>query len=169
MPVDSFKYLSRLVTRYYKATQVVGRGPIPWTPLLKPLAECTFSLVTSGGLYHKTQDPPFDVERERRQPSWGDPSYRVLPADLPSADLGVSHNHINPSGVLEDMNVLMPLDRFRALQGQGRIGGLAPRHYSFMGYQGFPSDLSGWEGTSGPQVADRMEEDGVDCVFITTA
>ncbi len=42
-------------------------GPIPWTPLSKPLKEATVALVTSAGISLKA-DPPFDMERERRKP-----------------------------------------------------------------------------------------------------
>ncbi|MDX1616924.1 MAG: hypothetical protein R3300_21630 [Candidatus Promineifilaceae bacterium] len=89
--VDNFKYLSSLVSGYYQLAQVSGPEPIPWTPLTRPLAERRFGLVTSGGLYHKGHEPPFDLEREQREPSWGDPSYRSLPADLAQDELGVSH------------------------------------------------------------------------------
>jgi D-proline reductase (dithiol) PrdB len=169
MPVDSFKYLSRLVTRYYKLTSVEDRGPVPWTPLQKPLNESRFALVTSGGLYDRRSDPPFDLEREEREPSWGDPSYRAIPNDIPPAELGVSHHHLNIAGVLADHNVLLPIDRFDEFITEGHVGSLALTHYSFMGYQGFPSDLSGWLDRSGPEVTVRMSEEEVDCVFLTTA
>jgi hypothetical protein len=51
---------------------------IPWTPLSKPLADSTVALLSSVGLALKT-DRPFDQEGERRNPWWGDPSYRILP------------------------------------------------------------------------------------------
>ena len=52
MEVDSFRYLSRLISRYYRLTKVEAESTIPWSPLDKPLAQARFSLVTSGGLYH---------------------------------------------------------------------------------------------------------------------
>lgn len=70
MPVDSFKYLPRLITRYYKLTRVTSELPIPWMPLSRPLDQCRFELMTSAGLYHKGHEPPFGVERERREPAW---------------------------------------------------------------------------------------------------
>jgi D-proline reductase (dithiol) PrdB len=169
MPVDSFKYIPRLVARYYKLTTVEDRGPIPWTPLSKPIEQCTFALVTSGGLYDRRHDQPFNLVREEREPAWGDPSYRSIPTDIPPGEMGASHHHLNISGVLADHNVLLPIDRFRELISDGRIGGLARRHYSFMGYQGFPSDLSGWTQVYGPEVAGRLRDEQVDCIFLTTA
>ena len=169
MEVDSFKYLPRLISRYYKLSRVEAQFPIPWTPLDQPLSDCLFSLVTSGGLYHQGHEPPFDLEGERRQPTWGDPSYRTLPTGVDPAEVGVSHFHVNERDVLQDVNILLPIGRFRELVESGRIGGLAEHAYSFMGYQGFPADLSGWRDTYGPQVAEKLRAEGVDCVLLTTA
>ena len=169
MPVDSFKYLPRLITRYYKLTRVEPEFPIPWTPLARPLNECRFGLVTSGGLYHKGHEPPFDTERERQEPTWGDPSFRTIPAGIRQEELGANHLHINTRGVLQDINILLPIHRFQELAAEGRIGSLAGEAYSFMGYQGFPADLSGWREVYGPQVAERLIAAEVDCVFLTTA
>jgi D-proline reductase (dithiol) PrdB len=169
MPVDSFKHLPRLVTRYYKLISLEDRGRIPWTSLQKTLGKCRFALVTSGGLYDKRTDSPFDLEREQREPAWGDPSYRAIPKDIPVGELGASHHHLNTAGVLVDRNILLPIDRFNTMVDEGRIGSLANHHYSFMGYQGFPADLSGWLERSGPEVAGRMSKEEVDCVFLTTA
>ena len=169
MPVDSFKYVSRLVTRYYKLTSVKDYGPIPWTPLSKPIDESTFALVTSGGLYDQRHDKSFDLERESEEPSWGDPSYRGIPVDILPGSIGASHHHLNTNGVLADRNVLLPLDRFQELISEGKVGRLADHHYSFMGYQGYPSDLSRWTEKYGPEVAGRMRDEEVDCIFLTTA
>ncbi len=169
MEVDSFRFLSPLITRYYKLSQVNKEMPIPWTPLRRPISQSRFGLATSGGLYHQGLEAPFDLERERRQPPWGDPSFRTLPTDMDPADVGVSHFHINASDVLDDMNILLPVQRFEELAAQGCIGSLAPHAYSFMGYQGFPADLSGWKEVSGPKVAEKLNAEGVDCVLLTTA
>jgi D-proline reductase (dithiol) PrdB len=169
MEVDSFRFLSPLVKRYYQLSRVEKELPVPFTPLRRPLRESRFGLVTSGGLYHRGHDRPFDEERERREPSWGDPSYRVLPVDMDPAEVGVSHLHINHADVLADMNILLPVGRFRELAAEGRVGGLAESAYSFMGYQGFPADLRAWRGTHGPAVRDRLLAEGVDCVLLSTA
>lgn len=169
MEVDSFRYLSPLIKRYYQFSVVHKELPIPFTALRRPLRECRFGLVTSGGLYATRNEPPFDQERERREPAWGDPSFRVLPVDMDPADVGVSHLHINHADVLADMNILLPIQRFQELAAEGVIGGLAPHAYSFMGYQGFPADLSGWKDVYGPAVCDRLRAEDVDCVLLTTA
>jgi D-proline reductase (dithiol) PrdB len=169
MEVDSFRYVSPLITRYYKLSRVEKELPIPWTPLARPVNQSRFGLVTSGGLYHKGQEEPFDLEGERRNPPWGDPSFRTLPTDMDVSEIGVSHFHINTGDVIDDMNILLPVQRFQEFSAEGRVGSLAPHAYSFMGYQGFPADLSGWKEVYGPQVAEKMRREGVDCVFLSTA
>ena len=169
MQVDSFKYVSRLIKRYYMLTKVETELPIPWSPLAQPLTQSRFGLVTSGGLYHQGHQPPFNLERERQEPTWGDPSFRILPTDMPPSEVGASHFHINTGGVLDDMNVLLPIQRFQELAEEGRIQSLVDHAYSFMGYQGFPADVRGWKEVYGPQVADRLLAEKVDCVLLTTA
>ncbi len=167
MAVDSFKYLPRVIAAFYQMTDRQPELPIPWTPLSRPLTECKFSLVTSGGLYHLDVDPPFDLEREKQEPTWGDPTYRSLPTDIRQTEVGVSHLHINTRDILEDFNILLPITRFRELAAEGRIGGLAKWVYSFMGYQGFPPDTTAWQKTYGPEVAEKLKAEEVDCVLLT--
>ena len=169
MTVDSFKFLPRVITTYYQMTDRQPELPIPWTPLSKPLNECKFGLVTTAGIYHRLEDSPFDLEREKREPTWGDPTFRVLPANLKSEDVDVSHLHINVSDIRKDFNIQLPIQRFQELLADGTIGGLADQAYSFMGFQGFPPDTSAWEDEYGPQVAQALKQEGVDCVFLTPA
>jgi D-proline reductase (dithiol) PrdB len=169
MPIDSFKYLPRIIATYYQATQRQPELPIPWTPLPRPLAQCKFGLLTSGGLYQRQVQEPFDLQREKREPTWGDPTYRRIPASVRQEQVGASHLHINTRDVLQDLNVLLPIYRFQELAAQGLIGGLAEYAYSFMGYQGFPADTAPWQHTYGPQVAEELKSEGVDCVLLTPA
>lgn len=169
MPVDSFKYLPRLIGEFYKMTGYQCELPIPWTPMDRPLADCKFGLVTSGGLYHRGEDRPFDLKREREDPTWGDPSYRILPTDIPQEEVGVSHLHYNPQSVLKDINVLLPVNRFRRLAEEGVIRGRVDKAYSVMGFQGYPPDTEAWRETCGPRIAETLQGQGVDCVLLTTA
>lgn len=169
MPVDSFKYLPRAIAAFYQMTELQPELPIPWTPLPHALAECKFSLVTSGGLYQRGVEPPFDLEREKQEPTWGDPTYRRLPADIQQEEVGASHLHLNLRDVLEDFNILLPIRHFQALAKEGRIGGLARHVYSFMGYQGFPPDTHAWQETYGPQLAEELKTDGISCVLLVPA
>ena len=169
MTVDSFKFLPRLIATFYQMMDREPVHPIPWSPLPCDLEECAFGLITSAGLFQQRHSPPFDLERERQEPTWGDPSYREIPVNIPQDQVGVSHLHLNPQDMLLDINIQLPIRRFQELQQEGRIGRLAKTAYSFMGYQGFPPDTTQWESTFGPQVAQALKADGVDCVLLTPA
>ena len=165
--VDSFKFLPRLIAAFYQMTEREPDLPIPWTKVERPLTDLTFGLVTSGGLYLRATQPPFDVEREQREPTWGDPTYRTIPATVNQTEVAVSHLHLNPAFAETDFNVVLPLSRFQELAAQGVIGGLADEAYSFMGFQGFPPDASAWQTHYGPEIAAKFQASGVDCVPLT--
>ena len=139
-------------------------GPIPWAPLQKPLSETTFALMTSAGISMKA-DPPFDVEREKREPEWGDPTSRNITATAGAADIDVNHLHINTDYIKQDINVILPLTRFQEFEQEGIIGRLAPTSYSYYGFQPpYPGQLL--EETA-PAVASQMQEEGVEAVLMT--
>jgi D-proline reductase (dithiol) PrdB len=167
MTVDSFRWLPGALGAYYRALPLQKADPIPWTPLAKPIEGCRFALVTTAGLYMNNRDPSFDLDGERRNPFRGDPTYRVIPRDVRQEQIGVAHLHINTGDLLADMNVALPVQRFLELEAAGKIGSLAPNHYSFMGYQGYPPNNSEWEKRYGPEVARRMKEEGVNAALIT--
>ena len=169
MPVDSFKFLPPILADLFRETERKPGLPIPWTPLKKPLTECRFALISTGGFYHKGVDPPFDMEREKQEPTWGDPTYRAIPVDIAPAEIGVSHLHINTAIPQADINVLLPIDRFQELLTANQIGGLAKNAYSFMGFQGFPADTAEWETKYVPEVAEILTAEDVDCVLLTPA
>ena len=141
------------------------QGVVPWTPLSKPLRQTTVSLVTSAGISLKT-DPPFDMEREKREPLWGDRSYRVIPKGTTEKDVDVNHLHINTSYIKQDINVILPLTRMVELEQEGIIGRLAPSSYSFYGFQ--------WQNTefleeSIKPISKKMKEEGVEAILLTPA
>src|SRR5436309_4062415 len=166
MPVDSFKYLTRSIAAYYQTLRVERADPVPWTPLSKPLSECRFGLVTTAGIYDKEREPPFDAEREKREPMWGDPTYRHIGRNIAHERVGASHLHINNRDILADINVLLPLNRFAELEEEGVIGSLANENYSFMGYQ---PNTSVWRQRYAPEVAGLLKDDAVDVVLLTPA
>jgi len=167
MAIDSYKWLPGSLANYYKALPLQKAEPMPWTPLAKPIEECRFSLVTTAGLYVKGKQPPFDLDGERKNPFWGDPTYRAIPRNVKQEEIGVAHHHINTADLEADVNIALPVHRFLELESAGEIGSLAPTHYSFMGYQGYPPNSHEWENHYGPEMAARMKEEGVDAVLLT--
>jgi D-proline reductase (dithiol) PrdB len=140
-------------------------GKIPWTPLEKSISETTFTLMTTAGLSMKS-DPPFDMEREKAEPAWGDPSYRQIPRTATESDIEVSHLHINTEYIKQDINVMLPLTRFQEFEKEGIVGKLTPTCYSYYGFQLDPTALLN---ETMPKVADRMRHENVEAVLLTPA
>jgi len=166
MPVDSFKYLPRSIAAYYQTLLVKRADPIPWAPLSRPLDKCRFGLVTTAGIYDKERERPFDAEREKREPMWGDPTYRRIGRDVGHAQIGASHLHINNRDILADINIVLPLSRFAELEEEGVIGSLAAVNLSLMGYQ---PNTSEWRDRYGREVAGLLKDEAVDAVLLTPA
>ena len=136
---------------------------IPWSPVRKCLAESRVSLLSTAGLSMKG-DTPFDMESERKKPTWGDPTWRRLRSDATSESIEANHLHIDTGYVARDLNVALPLDRTRELAAEGVVGALADSHYSTMGYQG--NDTSTLENESAPQIAAAMQSEEVDLALL---
>jgi D-proline reductase (dithiol) PrdB len=166
MPVDSFKYLPGSIAAYYRNLAVPKMDPIPWTPLTKPLSETRFALVTTAGIYVEEKEPPFDQEGERKNPMWGDPTFRRIPRDVRPEQVGASHLHLNNRDIQADLNIVLPVHRFAELEAEGAIGSLAPTSYSFMGFQ---MDSREWRERYAPEVAGLMKDEAVDAVLLTPA
>lgn len=164
MTVDSFRFLPRSIAAYYQNMTVQREDPVPFTPLVKPLSQCRFALVTTAGIYDEEKEPPFDTEREKREPMWGDPSFRRIQRDVHQENIGACHLHTNNRDVLLDMNILLPVQRFLELESEGVIGSLAPTSYSFMGYQ---PNTTAWREQYGPEAAALMKDEAVDAVLLT--
>jgi hypothetical protein len=75
--IDSYKFLPRSMIPDFKAFPYQADDFVNARPVVS-LKNARVALLTSGGLYLKDRQQSFDVERERREPFWGDPTYRVI-------------------------------------------------------------------------------------------
>ena len=165
MLVDSYRFLPRSFLPLYQGAQPLpGEDRPVWAPFAKRLSEARIALVTSAGLYLEGEQAPFDTERERREPFWGDPTHRVLPVDLSGRALGMSHLHVNSDDVLADPGVAIPLGALTDLVAEGRVGAVTPSHYSVMGFQA--PGLEVWRQETAPAIVDRLREEGADGVVL---
>ena len=165
--VDGFRFMPPALRAWISKDipdQPFG-GDIPWTALKKSIKETTFTLVTTAGISMKS-DAAFDMEREKTEPAWGDPSYREIPRIASESDIEVNHLHINTEYIKKDINVMLPLTRFQEFEEEGIIGKLADTCYSYYGFQMDPTALL--EETM-PKVAARMREENIEAVFLTPA
>jgi len=165
--VDGFRFLPPSLKAWVQIfiQEREYKGPIPWTPMPKPLNKATLALVTSAGISLKT-DRPFDMERERREATWGDRSFRIIPRGTTEKEIDINHLHINTIYVKQDINVMVPLTRMAEFEKEGIIGRLAPTAYSFYGFQ--------WENTDFLEeaivpISRKMELEAVEAVLLTPA
>lgn len=163
MAIDSYRFVDFATRQIMKAWAAREEpGVIPFTPLAKPLRECTVALISTAGIA-RTDDLPFDQDGERRDPWWGDPSFRRIPLGTTEKDIRVHHLHIDPKFGEEDLDVLLPMRRLVELAQEGAVAQAAPTHYSFMGYILDPTELLE---TSAPAIAASLHDEHVDAVVL---
>jgi D-proline reductase (dithiol) PrdB len=135
---------------------------IDWRPgarLTKPLRDARVALITTAGLYLPCQTP------FRHSIRHDDCSYREIPDETAVEDLaiGQSSDAFDHTGVEKDRNLVFPLDRLREMVSDGVVGDSAPRHFSIMGSIVATSALIS---ATGPEIARKLHEDGVDAVLL---
>jgi len=146
-----------------KMQEIVKKYPfvvsddIPWTPYRGRPSEQTFALVTSGGLYLKQSQPPFNTESIH-----GDPSFREIPKTVWQEDLGIAHAHYDHSLAQQDINIIFPVQRFVELEKEGIIGRVPDTLYSFS----YVNDVVTLVTRTLPDFISRIKAAGVDVLFL---
>jgi D-proline reductase (dithiol) PrdB len=133
-----------------------GCEPFDSQPWAKgpPLSQRRVALITSAGL-HRTTDKAFSLV---------DLSYRVIPGNIASDDLTMTHSsvHFDRTGFREDVNLVFPIDRLRELEAENLIGSVADYHYSLMGAGWLPQQIE----PTMRELARLLREDKVDAVCL---
>jgi len=134
-----------------------------WSPgaeLRVPLDQAKVALVTTAALYLPEQEP-FD-EKLRG----GDYTYRLIPRGVQLESLRIGHRSsaFDASGIQDDKNLALPLDRLEEMVVEGTVGDLNQRHFSFMGSVTAPGRLIS---QTAPDAARLLMEDHVDAVLLT--
>lgn len=162
------KVISKLLTRFPGLADRVIDGVetkvrvegVPWTPLDKPLSECTVGIVTTAGVHLKNQDP-FDMEDPE-----GDASFRELPSTAYPDELAITHDYYDHADADRDLDVVYPVTRLRELAEEGVIKAPALVNYGFMGHIEGPHLKTLMEKTA-PEVARSVRAEGVNVVVLT--
>jgi len=114
----------------------------PRAALARPLNEATIALITSTGHFVEDRDPaPLGADgmtqeeavRRIRDFLAAEPTLSEIPVDAPASRLRVRHPGYDIQGVRADRNVAFPVDRLWELADDGRIGGVHPTAWSFVG------------------------------------
>ena len=121
------------------------------------LSRATVAIVTTGAL----------VSDDHTDWTQGEQTFRVLPRDERAFRMAHWSLNFDRTGFTSDINVLYPIDRLEELAAEGVIGGVAPRHLSFMG--ALHDTLSTIRLDTGPAAAKLLRDDGVSVVLLTGA
>lgn len=155
--VDSWRFLPPRLAQLLRA-RIEAAPPvdsIPFTPFTTALAAARIALLSTAGI-SCPPDPPFDMDGERANPMWGDPSWRRISAT--AAEVEVNHLHIDTGYIKRDLNVALPLQRLSELVAAGEVGSIAPTHYAVMGFQ---PEAATQVTESAPAIAAAMKAEGV--------
>jgi D-proline reductase (dithiol) PrdB len=156
------RYCPGLVRRWARRHTFASGATIPWAPLHKPLTACRVALVTTGGVHLRTQ-APFDMHNPL-----GDPSFREIPADVPSEQLTITHDYYDHRDADRDPNIVFPWQRLQELVAQGTVGTASPVHLGFMGH--IDGDLvSSLRQQTAPAAAQLLVQHQVDVALLFPA
>lgn len=133
---------------------VANQDPPPWVTLRRPLTKSRLALVASGGVY---------VSGQKAFHHHDDTSLRTIDREVEVADLRTSHFAYDQTAARSDPNVVFPIEPLRRSIAAGRLGGLSPRSYTFMG--GIYSSRRVRDELA-PEIARRVIADQVDLVLL---
>lgn len=90
-----------------------------WNEFKKPLKNSRITLISSSGTYLEGQQPfnPWAVN---------DFSIRLIDVNSPKESMQIAHNYYDHRDAVKDINVVLPLDRFKELEEEMFIGELTP-------------------------------------------
>lgn len=143
---------------YEKPYQWAHFDDVPFTPLGKPLSECTLALVSTSDIAVKSEETADDTHEEFLVGS-----VYSIPSDTPVDDLYSPQEHYDVNAThLDDVDSFFPITRLHELAAQGRFKDVAARcHGVYTAYsQRRTTELDG------PEVLKRCREDGVDAAVL---
>ncbi|MEM7561578.1 MAG: glycine/sarcosine/betaine reductase selenoprotein B family protein [Pseudomonadota bacterium] len=111
------------------------------------------ALVSTAGLIIRGERPLLARDR----------GYRSISSSVADKDVLCSHvsTNFDRTGFQQDLNVMLPRDRLKGLEAEGRIGKAADEHYAFMGATS-PTDME----KSARELAQSMLALGVNTVVL---
>lgn len=144
----------------YPAYDWTVNDTTPFTPLKKPLTECRVSMLTSGGISHRTR-APFNPTAKN--------DLRVDEVDYQSDsnDFEINDAYYDTRGAVEDLNVVFPIERLRELAERGVIGSVATRLWS--GFMGRTYNRSAVIEQAAPALVEELKNDEVDLLILVPA
>lgn len=154
---ERFQRWLKLIAEMHSNAHFTPNETTAWTPLHKPLADCTIALVSTAGVHLKSQSAHDLLDH------YGDVTFREIPGNTRASELAVDHSHYDTTDANADPNCVFPIDRLHELAVRGTIGAVAPVHYGFMG---FIPDGRRLRDSTAPLVAEQLFAQHVDAVVL---
>jgi len=149
------------INERYPGSMIRKESFAPQARLGKPLAASRLTLVSSCGVHLKT-DQPLDVCHP-----FGDFRFMRVPSRAKHDDLIIHQLKYPHDDADLDINVIFPIERLQELVEEGRLGGLTPNFFSFIGYN---MDPEKFERTVAEGIAEAVvEEERADCALLAPA
>jgi D-proline reductase (dithiol) PrdB len=162
--VEPIRYVERLNAHYarqgFPPYQWTVNPDAPWTPLAKPLARCTVSMLTSGGISRSCAAPWNPSARN-------DLRLDEVAPDAPSNDFQIHDDYYDHRDADSDLNCVFPIDRLRELAAAREIGAVAKRLWS--GFMGRIYKRSEVIERAAPALAVELKKDEVDLFLLVPA
>lgn len=155
---ERFRRWLKLTSEMHDNANFTPNASLAWTPMSKPIAECTIALISTAGVHLKSQHAHDLLD------PYGDVSFREIPGTTRASDIDVDHSHYDTTDAKSDPNCVFPIDRLHELVASGFIRGVAPVNYGFMG---FIPDGRKLRDSTAPIVAKQLQEQKVDAVVLT--
>ena len=153
--------LWQTINERYPGSMIRKESFVPQARLGKPLAECRLTLISSCGVHLKTEQP-LDVCHP-----FGDFRFMRVPSGAKHAELIIHQLKFPHDDADLDINVIFPIERLQELCQEGRLGGLTPNFFSFIGYS---MDPEKFERTVAAGIAEAVvQEERADCALLAPA
>ena len=149
------------INERYPGSMIRKESFVPQARLRKPLAASRLTLVSSCGVHLKT-DQPLDVCHP-----FGDFRFMRVPSGAKHDDLIIHQLKYPHDDADLDINVIFPIERLQELCREGRLDGLTPSFFSFIGYNMNPEKF---ERTVAAGIAEAVvQEERADCALLAPA
>lgn len=152
-------FSSNFTNAYQKFTMshMAENKSLPEAFLQKPLSKCKVALVSTAGVHLKS-DKPFDVDNPV-----GDPSYRIIPANVTEQELTVTHIYFDTKFAKTDPSIVFPLQQLREAAADGKVGSVSNIN---IGLNGGILDTALVEKDFIPKVVDLFHNEGIDAALL---
>ena len=168
---ETYECVINAQTEAYSEDVKISYDEGPFVPVQKSSDQLKIMLFTSSGHFVNTDDPkPLGVKKMTQEQAESrimefikeEPQLSAIPKETHYDDLMVRHGGYDIQGAKKDPNVAFPLEIFRELEKEKRIGSLVDTAFSFVGACSQVRLLK----RTGPKWVEKIKSMDVDAIFM---